>query len=579
MYKASLCFVSVAFSLAFAAAAQAQPLAAGRAALSDFTITLTDLNTADSLSPTLDVIPGTVSTGYSAGSDYRVLPTFFPVADMSATDGVSIATLNVTPNSMIATTWDQDESQGNWAAAASTQANFSLSAHAKVAVSGTLSASTTCTDCGFATSWALVSVIQGDIGGMRKSFELLSNEGELLSDLPFNISVVNDSDQSMSVWLTTVVAVSPFIPPPPVSEPSTLLLTLSGLCLLARRRTLRLGSVRWVFAWSAAALSLPFTALRIWTWPTQPTTGPTDNMRCAYARRGVAHGSKYLTMHHHPPAIALLSIVVMSGASSAANSQQTYAIRDLGSLSANGSSYGSGINVMGGATGWAELSPGYTHAFATDPGGRMLDLGTLLPDGYSEGKAINSAGAVTGSATVRADGLRHAFVKAPGKSMIDIGTLPGGSGIEGLAINSSGKVAGRSDTANSFHAFVTESSGMLIDLGTLGGSRSEARGINDRGQVTGWAETADGTAHAFIAVEGGAMRDLGSDGHSSFGNAINSSGQVTGHFDVADAGHAFVTDLQGRMVDLGALPLGGHDSVRVWRSTAWAMWWVGRCRH
>lgn len=153
-------------------------------------------------------------------------------------------------------------------------------------------------------------------------------------------------------------------------------------------------------------------------------------------------------------------------------------------------------------------------------------------------------------------------------NITNLGTLPGGGYSYGAGINSSGHVTGNAETANgSVHAFVTDSSGAIIDLGTLGGNDSYGQGINANGQVTGYSYKTDGYYHAFITNSNGEMNDLGTfvSGNNSAGVSINNSGQVAGTSESSFANYAFVTSLSGQMTALpGLIGVSGiNDSAQV----------------
>ena len=198
----------------------------------------------------------------------------------------------------------------------------------------------------------------------------------------------------------------------------------------------------------------------------------------------------------------------------------------------------------------------------------IMDLGTLGGN-YSGATSINASGQVTGG-SIKADGSYSAFVTNTNGRMIDLGTLGGiyNYGSQGSSINDSGKVVGYSYAAlGPKHAFVTNSSGQMTDLGTLGGSLSVATGINDLGRVVGTSLKADGSNRAFVTNSSGQMIDLGIFGGGtiglSAGTGINASGMVVGYSTGFAIGfgnnHAFVTNSSGQMTDLGLLPGGTHS--------------------
>jgi probable HAF family extracellular repeat protein len=190
-------------------------------------------------------------------------------------------------------------------------------------------------------------------------------------------------------------------------------------------------------------------------------------------------------------------------------------------------------------------------------------LGGLI----SAGAAINSSGQVTGYAELP-NGSYHAFVYKTGGQTLDLGTLGGGYSY-GSAINSSGQVAGYASTINGRdHAFATTNSNTMTDLGMLTGFGasydSYAWDINDAGQTTGKMNLF-GNSHAFITDLNGSLIDLGTlGGRESEGVGINNHGRVTGTSGIAGTSgdrHAFMTDENNQLVDLGTL--GGRESSGV----------------
>lgn len=105
----------------------------------------------------------------------------------------------------------------------------------------------------------------------------------------------------------------------------------------------------------------------------------------------------------------------------------------------------------------------------------------------------------------------------------------------GYAINDAGQIAGS--------GFVTNLSGQVVSLGGTG------QGINAFDQVTGVYTAANGLDHAFDTNVSEEMIDLGTiDGSLySWGNGINNSGQVSGFSGL----NAFITESNGQLISLG----------------------------
>lgn len=179
-------------------------------------------------------------------------------------------------------------------------------------------------------------------------------------------------------------------------------------------------------------------------------------------------------------------------------------------------------------------------------------------------------------------------------NITDLGILDGFISSSGNDINASGQVTGSLQAPQGeYHAFVTNYSGTMIDLGALGGNTvpNYGRGINALGQVTGitttiigdsvyvpelcrpFSETCQGgytyvpkASHAFVASSAGNLQDLGRlDGYASEGNDINDAGQVVGtiqrYIGYNYRPYAFVTNSSGQISPLFPTSSYQHSSA------------------
>jgi probable HAF family extracellular repeat protein len=223
-----------------------------------------------------------------------------------------------------------------------------------------------------------------------------------------------------------------------------------------------------------------------------------------------------------------------------------YVIDNIGTLGGV-ESFGLAINATGAVAGVSYLSSvdphDGVHAFRYD-GIRIFDVGALPPLNLSWGYGINDHGKIVGGSFVDlgGDSEAHAFLAESGGALVDLGTL-GGDFSFAYDINNVMLITGEaSNQAGDTHAFVW-SPGNMRDIGTLaGGNRSVGRSINERGQVAGESTFGrrDGTL-AFRFTEADGMVGLGTlaGGLNSSGYGINNSGQVVGESNTGPILHPF----------------------------------------
>lgn len=206
---------------------------------------------------------------------------------------------------------------------------------------------------------------------------------------------------------------------------------------------------------------------------------------------------------------------------------------DLGTLPGDTSSVAYGVNdrstVVGASIGTALGEPSF-QAFRWTPSDGISAMGSL--GGHrSEARDVNVLGVAVGYAATRAGAL-HAFRSDPSSPMVDLGTLDGFRNSEALGINGADEVVGvASNNTGDRRAFLWASGEMTALPLLAGGNDGVAYDVNDAGQVVGVSNTSDGSYHAFLWSADGGAQDLGPVG-SGDRLAINSAGDVltsTGH--------------------------------------------------
>lgn len=222
-----------------------------------------------------------------------------------------------------------------------------------------------------------------------------------------------------------------------------------------------------------------------------------------------------------------------------------------------------GINNAGIVTGVIQVSTQY-HAFSWDTVSGVDDLGQY--GGYS----INNDGDIAGR--TGSSGSTAYLWRSDGTTA-NLGYLPGGpSSSYAYAINDYEEIAGYSyiyTPALHTRAFIWDSTGGMVNIGTLGGDDSSANGINNLGQVVGYSEYISGVniEHAFLWQDGSGMIDLGTLGTRSNAYDINNSSVVVGESYVSGQYRAFIWENDTGMVDLNTLVEDGTDWI-LHRATA-----------
>jgi probable HAF family extracellular repeat protein len=216
-------------------------------------------------------------------------------------------------------------------------------------------------------------------------------------------------------------------------------------------------------------------------------------------------------------------------------------MRDLGTLGGPDSFPGpGGINQRNGlvvGSSYLDSTPNpttgvpTTHPFLWEDG-KMIDLGTLGGTNCCYTIVANNRRQVAGNSNMPGDLTSHPFFWDRGV-ITDIGTL-GGSNGQVSWINDAGEVVGEADLpGDQQHDAFFWKDGVMSDLGNLG-QTSFAFCVNSRHQVVGSSLTNDGSYHAFLSEPEGSMIDLnalvspGSNLVLGYAFNINDEGEIAG---------------------------------------------------
>jgi probable HAF family extracellular repeat protein len=339
-----------------------------------------------------------------------------------------------------------------------------------------------------------------------------------------------------------------------VPEPSTFALAALGAVTLAMRRIRRTTNLLCLFSAlsvTAAAHAASYTVTDL------GTLGGTESFGSGLNASGQVAGAAYTT-----GSAAYHTFLWKPNTPNGASGTKI----DLGTLGGT-ESFGNGLNASVQVTGESfTTGDAAERAFLwkpTTPGGAsgtMYNLGTLGGTN-SYGYGINAAGQVTGASDTTGDSATHAFLWKPttpngtSGTMHDLGSL-GGTDSNGSAINAGGQVAGFSYTTGhaDSHAFLwtpttpNGTSGMMLDLGTLGGLNSYSYNVGAGGQVVGASEivTTSDRTYAFLYTSGSGIVDLNTliDPVSGWelldASDINDAGQITGQGLISGQYHAYL---------------------------------------
>jgi probable HAF family extracellular repeat protein len=183
----------------------------------------------------------------------------------------------------------------------------------------------------------------------------------------------------------------------------------------------------------------------------------------------------------------------------------------------------------------------------------------ILPSNI-DAVAINNSGVIAGDIPIGSQ--IQAFVAQSGGPIVGIGTPPGGfvdvGSSQANAINSSGQVTGTLSSPSSPVSCGAVPCGFTYNNGVIEtfhqGFYTSALAINDSGVVAGY--TGDATSVSGFIYSNGVFQELGTlpgdTGSRAYG--INNSGQVVGNsFNNNGSEHGFLYS-NGTMQDLGTLP-------------------------
>ena len=176
-----------------------------------------------------------------------------------------------------------------------------------------------------------------------------------------------------------------------------------------------------------------------------------------------------------------------------------------------------------------------------------------MPAGESwvEVSGINDRGQVTGWISPDDGSPFRAFVWDRQQGIRDLGTVPGHNSLIAAAINDAGTIVGEAadeETGETLAFVWTPRLGVRTLDTSLGGVDSFATAINRRGQIAGASTTANGAIHAFFRDVDGEVVDLGALSHGpgfSSATAMNDRGQVVVVRADGDLQDAFVWDAHG----------------------------------
>jgi probable HAF family extracellular repeat protein len=162
--------------------------------------------------------------------------------------------------------------------------------------------------------------------------------------------------------------------------------------------------------------------------------------------------------------------------------------------------------------------------------------------------AINNRNQVVGWLDPSGVSPTRAFIWDLRRGIRDLGSLPEHSSLAAADINDTGAVVGYAfeSITKGWVAFIwTRHRGARVLDVSLGGSSNYATGINRRGQIVGTSQTETGAVHAYLRDVNGDVLDLGAfpDGSGdSQATAVNDWGQVVGRRGNAQITEGFLWD-------------------------------------
>jgi probable HAF family extracellular repeat protein len=237
------------------------------------------------------------------------------------------------------------------------------------------------------------------------------------------------------------------------------------------------------------------------------------------------HLVKFAGLSRHTPFLS--AFILCAGlALTSIQTEAAYVVTELEPMPEGSVSVVRGVNDDGEVVGSTQT--GGRHRGMLINGGKRQNINGMGGSDYSTANGINSTGQTVGSSNMR-NGM-HAYRSNRTADIVDLGVLPGDSSSAAMAINQSGEAVGYSSGPTGVRAVIWNRAGEIKALPGLPHSlSSKALANNNRGDAVGVAEIPPGP-RAVLWEKGAVVRDLGALPGDRVSEAlgINNKGEIVG---------------------------------------------------